>query len=267
MAAGNVVEKAKDFEARVERRAGLDSQRLEAAGIDPAVYLRVVLNAGVLNPALFDCDERSIDEAIMRSINAGLLPDGREAAIIPFKGSAQFVPMIDGELKLAHRATPGLSVWTRLVYDSDEFDYEEGMFPRLKHKVDPLGGRDDDQLVAAYAVAHMPRGSQPSFVVMYRSEIERYRGFSPSRESKRSAWNTHYPEMSRKTVLRRLLHALPVPAGLDRSSEDTDGLALGVELEGSIDLPNQEAPQQSAQESASPAVGSDQSPDPDDAPF
>ena len=35
--------------------------------------------------------------AVIQCINAGLVPDGKQAAIIPFKDTATLVPMIEGQ--------------------------------------------------------------------------------------------------------------------------------------------------------------------------
>ena len=81
-----------------------------------------------MNPLIGDCTADSVDKAILNAINAKLMPDGKEAAIIPFGQIATFVPMIDGQVKLAYYATPGLTLRVRLVYADDEWEYSEGMY-------------------------------------------------------------------------------------------------------------------------------------------
>ena len=69
----------------VEKRVQDSKALLERMGITPEAYERVVLNALIRNPALQDCDRTSLDIAVADCIQAGLLPDGKQCAIVPFK--------------------------------------------------------------------------------------------------------------------------------------------------------------------------------------
>ena len=201
----------KDIEERIKRRVKLSAPILETMGVSEKVYERVVLNALVLQPSLIECDPRTIDAAIMRCINARLLPDGREAAIVPFKNAATFLPMIDGQIKLAHQATPGLTLRPRLVYGADEWDYEEGLYPVLKHRPASAGSRLFEDIIAVYAIAKMPKSVEGIYEVMLRGDIDRHMAYSRSANS--GPWKTHYGQMAIKTVLRQVLRRLPQPHG------------------------------------------------------
>ena len=114
--------------------------------------------------------------------------------------------MTDGLTMLAHQATKGLSIRTRVVYAQDDWEYEEGLRPVVKHKPNPTADHSDGQVIAAYAVATRPGNMDPDFEVMDRATIDRYRGYSRSRSG---PWETHYVEMAEKTVLKQLLKRLP----------------------------------------------------------
>ena len=221
----------KDVGEKIKRRVEHSADMLAAMGIPREVYERTVLNALVLAPTLAECQGDSLEAAMIRSINARLLPDGKEAVIVPFKGVATFIPMIDGQVKLAHSATPGLTLRVRLVYKDDDWEYEEGLAPVLKHKPNSLGDRTDDSIVAAYAVAQLPQALQPIYEVMWRSDILRIMAFSPSVNSAQSPWRRFFPEMCQKTVLRRLLRRLPQPIGFVHEVETPPELT-GVEYSG-----------------------------------
>ena len=45
--------------------------------------------------------------------------------------------MTDGLVMLAHQATKGLSIRTRVVYAQDDWEYEEGLSPIMRHKPNP----------------------------------------------------------------------------------------------------------------------------------
>ena len=199
----------------VEKRVQDSKPLLERMGITPEAYERVVLNALIRNPQLAECDRSSLDVAVADCIQAGLLPDGKQCAIVPFKprnapaALATVIPMIEGRLMLARRATPGLSLRVRVVYQDDEWDYSEGLHVTLKHKPNPLADKRDENVIVAYAVAHLPYSTQPEFEVMDRPTIDRYRRFSRSD----NIWQTHFVEMAKKAVLGQLLKRLPKAVG------------------------------------------------------
>ena len=76
----------------VEKRVQDSKALLERMGITPEAYERVVLNALIRNPALQDCDRTSLDIAVADCIQAGLLPDGKQCAIVPFKAPSHGDP-------------------------------------------------------------------------------------------------------------------------------------------------------------------------------
>ena len=105
-----------DIKERIEYTVNLNAALLERSGYSQEAYCRVVLNAMVATPAIVECDVESLQKALLDAMNAGLVPDGRESAIVPFKGKAQLIVMIEGRMKLAHQATKGLVVRSMAVY-------------------------------------------------------------------------------------------------------------------------------------------------------
>ena len=171
-------ETALAVKSRVENRVAMSGALLERMGYTVEQYERVCLNALLVSPGLADCTPQSMDIAITHCITAGLIPDGKQAAIIPFKQVATLIPMTDGLTMLAHQATKGLSIRTRVVYAQDDWEYEEGLRPVVKHKPNPTADHSDGQVIAAYAVATRPGNMDPDFEVMDRATIDRYRGYS-----------------------------------------------------------------------------------------
>ena len=114
--------------------------------------------------------------------------------------------MTDGLVMLAHQATKGLSIRTRVVYAQDDWEYEEGLTPIMRHKPNPAADHSDGMVIATYAIARRPGSIDPDFEVMDRATIDRYRGYSRARSG---PWDTHYVEMAEKTVLKQLLKRLP----------------------------------------------------------
>ena len=193
--------------------AALDAApHLKRIDVTPAYFSRVVLNAMMTNPRIGECDARSLRKALLTCAERGLMPDGHSAVIIPVgKGTARRARldiMIGGMLDKCREGIPGITIRARCVYAADEFDYEDGLHPLLRHVPNKDGKRADENIIAAYAVAHIPGNEQPEFTVFYRADIDARRKLSPAGGS--GPWGTHYAQMAEKSVLRALLKRLPI---------------------------------------------------------
>jgi len=189
----------------IQLRQFVESKQTDLAStlpkqIDPERFLRVALLAVTKNKALWECSKESVFLAIMESARVGLQIDNKEAALIPYGGHAEFMPMVQGIIRLMLRS-PGLTkVEARVVRDGDQFEYRYGLDPQLEHK--PVGG-SDRPISHAYAVMWR-QAAGTTFEVMTREEIEQIRAMSRAPDS--PAWKNpqSYPEMCRKVVLKRL---------------------------------------------------------------
>lgn len=178
-------------------------------------FARVVMTALQNNPTLLKCERRSLWNAAMRAAQDGLLPDGREGAMAPYKDrdgnfQAQWMPMIFGIRKKA-RNSGEIGTWEAYcVYENDAFEFELGDEPFIRHK--PALG-DRGKIIAAYSIATLKDGSK-SREVMSIKEVEEVRAKS---KAKNGPWDdaTFYPEMVRKTVARRHSKVLPMSSDLD----------------------------------------------------
>ena len=218
-----------EIKERIEYVVNLNEALLERCGYTKEAYARAVLNAMVQTPSLADCDVESLKQSLLSAMNLGLVPDGKEAVIVPFKGKATLIPCIKGMIKLVQQARPGTVLRVMTVFAGDKWDYAEGMHPRLNHVPSPTASQAPEEVIYAYATARLPGAIEPMYDVMNRGEIDRYRAYSRS-----PAWNTNFVEQSKNPVLRRLLKRLPmsglaleVPAELEHVESLEDAAALG----------------------------------------
>lgn len=186
--------------------------------VTPDRFARVAATALLQNPDLSQCEDVSVYQALLRAAQDGLLPDGREAALVTFNSKvkeggqerwvkkAQYLPMIGGYRKIA--AEHGWALRTAVVYDLDEFDHELGLTPRLRH-VPVRPGADRGQPIAAYAVARH-RDGRLEFEVLTAAEIEKVR--QASRAKDHGPWKDWPERMWEKTAGRRLFAKLPLDA-------------------------------------------------------
>jgi recombination protein RecT len=196
-------------------------------------FIRVCMTAIQNNQKLLACSKQSFFNAAMRCAQDGLLPDGREAAIVPFgeedegdgrrtrSDLAGYMPMVAGIRKKV-RNSGELKDWhAHVVYEGDLFDYELGDDPYIRHK--PKGGGRARKIMYAYSIAVFNDGTL-SRDVMPIQEIEEIRKkFS---RSKKGPWSVpeSYPEMCIKTVVKHHSKSLPMSTDLDRIMHRDDAL-------------------------------------------
>ena len=104
-----------------------------------------------------------------------------------------------------------------MVREKDVFDYEYGLQPRLVHK--PSTELDPGNYTGAYAVIFYRDGST-QFDYMSIAEIEAIRARSSSPNA--GPWVTDYPEMCKKTPLRRLAKLAPLSVEIATKLDEID---------------------------------------------
>jgi recombination protein RecT len=174
-------------------------------------FSRVAMTAIQNTPALVNADRRSLFGAFVRLAQDGLLPDGREAAIVMFGNKAQAMPMIAGILKKIRQSGEVAKVSAQVVYENDEFVISYGFDEDVKH-IPPKLNEPRGEPIGAYATAVLKDGSQ-LLEVMSLEQIDQVR--KVSRASGNGPWVQWFGEMARKTVMRRLSKRLPMSTDLE----------------------------------------------------
>ena len=199
-------------------------------------FMRVILTAIQNAPELQRADRQSLWNACMRAAQDGLLPDGREGALVIYKtkdgdrwiAKVQWMPMIAG-LRKKVRNSGEIKDWNaQVVHAKDHFEFELGDEPYIKHKP-YLGADDPGPVIAAYSVAQFKSG-ELSREVMTRAQIDKVRSASKSKD--KGPWVDWFEEMARKTVARRHAKILPMSTDLDDLMRRDDEL---YDLDGKSD--------------------------------
>lgn len=177
-------------------------------------FERVVRMAVNKNKSLLGCDARSLFTACINAAADGLLPDGREGAIIPRKGVACWQPMVAGLMKLARNSGDIASISAQVVFEGEKFRFVLGDEEHIEHERDltKTGGR----IIAAYAVARLKDGSDPIREVMSWQQIEKVKKVSMAKDG---PWKEWPDEMARKSVIRRLSKRLPMSTDREYSAD------------------------------------------------
>ena len=110
--------------------------------------LKLTLNK---NPKLLQADKNSLLQTFMSAAKDGLYLDGKESAAVQYGQSVQYIPMVEGVIKVLHNSGLIKTLCAEVVYENDLFDYELGTKQHITHK--PLITGDRGKPVCVYAIA------------------------------------------------------------------------------------------------------------------
>lgn len=194
-------------------------------------FMRVVMTAVGGNADLMNADRRSLFESAMKAAQDGLLPDGRDGALVIFNAKVkeggkdvwikkvQWMPMVGGILKKIRNSGELLSLSAYVVYESDEFQYTLGDEETIIHRPCLDSNRGDAKLV--YAIAKTKDGGIYR-EIMTLKDVEKVRAVSKTGAN--GPWKDWWDEMAKKTVIRRLAKRLPMSSDLDDLMRRDDDL-------------------------------------------
>ena len=183
-------------------------------------FTRMATTAVTMNPKLGKCTPSSFIGAMLQAAALGLEPNTPlgQAYLIPYKRNfkddagkwhqvdeVQFQIGYRGLIELAHRSGEFKSIEAHIVYENDEFEYELGLEPKLKHKP-AMSNRGE--MVWVYAVYKLQSGGY-GFEVMSKEDIEIHRD-KYSQAKSYSPWKTNFESMAKKTVIKQALKYAPL---------------------------------------------------------
>lgn len=181
--------------------------------ITPERFTRIVLSAISNNKQLQQCSPQSFLAGMMNAAQLGLEPNTPlgQAYLIPYKNKgtleAQFQIGYKGLIDLAYRSGQVKTIYAETVYENDEFEYELGLEPKLKHIPAP---KDRGNAIYYYAVFKLVNGGE-GFTVMSKDDVTKHMNrFSKAANSGFSPWTTNFDEMAKKTVIKKVLKYAPL---------------------------------------------------------
>jgi recombination protein RecT len=193
-------------------------------------FVRVVQTALQLNPELAQAERTSFLGAVMKAAQDGLLPDGREGALViyrkrnkttgQFERTVQWMPMIAGLLKKIRNSGEIAGITAHVVYTNDKFHLRLGDQEEVLHEPNLDGDRGQPRLV--YAICKLRDGTLIR-EWMTMQDIARIRASSRAADS--GPWVDWPEEMMKKSALRRLIKRLPASS----DKEDTQAFIRAIE--------------------------------------
>jgi recombination protein RecT len=208
-------------------------------GMSVERFKTVVILAVSKNPDLMACTPASIILAVTEAAQLGLEPTGSlsQAWLIPYneniarKGErpnyikkAQLQIGVRGLEELARRSGRVSHITSRVVYEGDQFEVLYGHDERIVH-VPAFGEMTVERITHVYAIANMLDGTHP-FDVMTKAQVDAIR--ARSKAANFGPWVSDYPEMARKTAVRRLVKTLPLTIEVREAIESDDEREFGL---------------------------------------
>ena len=204
----------------------------------PDRLTRIVMTECRKTPALLKCAPESFYGAVLQCAALGLEPGSAlgHCYLLPFgngkdkqgRPNAQLIIGYRGMIDLARRSGQIVSLQAYCVHEQDTFNYKLGLDPDIEHI--PASVADRGKVTHVYAVAKL-KGGGVQFEVMSRAEIEKVRTSSKAGNS--GPWSSHWEEMAKKTVIRRLfkyVRAVEIDEKTDRGEATTDQDFLDAEF-------------------------------------
>ena len=200
--------------------------------ITPERFARMATTAVTQTPALATCTPQSFIGAMLTAAQLGLEPNTPlgQAYLIPYGSNCQFQLGYRGLIELAHRSGDIKSIEAHVVYAVDEFDFEFGLEPKLKHKP---AKRERGEAAWVYAVYHTKDGGY-GFEVMSVDDINRHR--AKYSKAKNSPWDSAWDEMAKKTVIKKVLKYAPLKTEFARAVAADETTTDAVIENGDIEL-------------------------------
>ena len=206
------------------------TELLEGSSMTPAQFKQIVINEIKRSPKLqeaFVKNPTSLFASILHCAEMGLNPSQMvgEFYFIPYRDSITPILGYKGLITLLMRSSKVKKIWSEVVYEDDEFEYELGLEPKLLHTPNHLAVRNSQNIKCIYACAKID--NEVIFKVMFKNEIQNI--INMSKVPNELFFNDKKdPEqwMAKKTVLKQLAKLMP---------KDDDRLKKAVSMDDNIE--------------------------------
>lgn len=207
-------------------------------------FTRMVLTALSSTPKLQQCTPQSFLGAMMTAAQLGVEPNTAlgQAYLLPYdnrrKGvtECQFQLGYKGLIDLAYRSGEVSIIQAHEVYENDEFDYELGMEPRLRH----IPAKTNRGKVICYYAMFKTKDGGYGFDVMSIEDVQAHaKKYSKAYGS--GPWQTNFDEMAKKTVLKKVLKYAPLKSDFVRAAAQDESIKTEIDAD-MYSVPAEEIP-------------------------
>ena len=174
------------------------------------------------NPKLLQADKTSLMQTFMKAAQDGLYLDGREAAAVQYGNQVNYLPMVEGVIKLMHNSGLIKTISAEVVYENDCFEYELGSNPHVKHIPLLVGNKGNRICVYCY----VQTANDGEYIeIMNMDDLDKCKQQAKGASSPHSPWVKWFDQMAKKTVIHRIAKRLPKNDAINsvvRIDEDTE---------------------------------------------
>lgn len=190
-------------------------------------FMRAIQTGMRKIPKLAECSVQSFNDCCLTAAQLGLVPFVNGACfILPFKVKgkyeAVFIPGYQGLVDLCYRSGEIEYVAPNVVCENDEFEFELGSKPYIKHRPSLKGDRG--AMYAVYATAMIKGATNPLILSpLTKDDIQKVKNSSAAyRAAKQynndTVWEGDFEgEMWKKTAIKRIAKLLPKSTKLNRA--------------------------------------------------
>lgn len=180
--------------------------------LDADRMIRLALTCVSQNNQLRNADTNSVFRALLLSSQTGLeIGVGGQAYMVPYNNrstgelEAQFIPGWQGLVDLVSRSGRA-TVWTGAVFEGDDFDWQLGDSPYVRHR--PGGENDEAKLTHVYAIGRVSGAQLPVIEVWTKERVTKHRNKFNKVGNKHYSFN-NFEMYARKVALLQVLKYMP----------------------------------------------------------
>lgn len=182
--------------------------------MDADRMVRLAMTCVMQSPALQRCSMPSVYRTLLLSSQTGLeIGVGGQAYMVPYGGEATFVPGWQGLVDLVSRSGRA-TVWTGAVFKGDDFDWQLGDSPFVRHR--PAGENSEDKLTHVYAIGRVNGSQYPVIEVWSIERIIKHRD-AFNKVGKKHYSFTNLEMYARKVALLQVLKYMPKSIEMQRA--------------------------------------------------
>lgn len=212
---------------------------LKGTGISEVRFLataKIAVQTHADRDRLAKADRQSLYLSIRRAASDGLMPDGREAALVVYGDKVQYQPMVQGLFKLAFNSGEIDNIGAYVVYSNDTFTYRAGIDTLPSHEANWFSDRGDP--IGIWAFVKLKSGNVIGPVMLTKERIDRIATRSKMAVNYDPKKGKDWEEFWKKAIIRNILKYAPRSSALDRALEaDTDEFELNES--GAYETPEQ----------------------------
>ena len=178
------------------------SGTLAMYGIDSDRFKSTLVEAILSNPNIQKAKEVELARALREACQNGVLPNGREGAIIVNRdGGVRFLAMRDGICKLFHRAFPGSEIRSGFIRKGQDVKIISDTFEGDRVVIEyTFGAEPDTEIIGSWCSVQVP-GHKPVVGVFNKLDIEQARKASNVR-GQGGPWDVWEGRMAEKAVVK-----------------------------------------------------------------